>query len=215
MSGRRACLLILHCRRLICTATEWLSAKTHSMCLMCTACAILRPNWPLWRPCLAARWKKTPAYGGEPTKKNKTPDLVVSRRGPSNGVSLFFSPESPWLSKYAKLANLIRNPPKRVHLWWVYRWIRRLLVATGARCPLTKPAVAAVELQATTEPHCSRGVQPGGICAYVVQREPTPGGPGRACARAASAPTASHRSGGSIARPDGPPTRVSPPPPPR
>jgi hypothetical protein len=32
--------------------------------------------------------------------------------------------------------------------------------------------------QATTEPHCSRGVQPGGICAYVAHREPTPGGPG-------------------------------------
>jgi hypothetical protein len=46
---------------------------------------------------------------------------------------------------------------------------------TGARCPLTKPVVTAVELQATTEPHCSRGVQPGGIYVYVVQREPTPG----------------------------------------
>jgi hypothetical protein len=53
-----------------------------------------------------------------------------------------------------------------------------LLVVTGARCPLTKPVVAAVELQAATEPHCSRGVQPGGIYAYVAQREPTPGGPG-------------------------------------
>jgi hypothetical protein len=38
---------------------------------------------------------------------------------------------------------------------------------TGARCPLTKPVVTAVELQATTEPHCSRGVQPGGIYVYV------------------------------------------------
>jgi hypothetical protein len=66
----------------------------------------------------------------------------------------------------------------RVHLWWGSRWVRRLLVVTGARCPLTKPVVTAVELQAATEPHCSRGVQPGGICAYVVQREPTPGGPG-------------------------------------
>jgi hypothetical protein len=67
----------------------------------------------------------------------------------------------------------------RVHLWRVSRWIRRLLVVTGARCPLTKPVVAAVEeVQATTEPHCSRGVQPGGIYVYVVQREPTPGGPG-------------------------------------
>jgi hypothetical protein len=52
------------------------------------------------------------------------------------------------------------------------------LVVTGARCPLTKPVVTAVELQATTEPHCSRGVQPGGICAYVVHREPNPGVPG-------------------------------------
>ena len=84
----------------------------------------------------------------------------------------------------------------RVHLWWVSRWIRRLLVVTGARCPLTKPVVAAVELQATTgvdaEPHCSRGVQPGGICVYVGEErdhprrsgaglapdKPTPGGPG-------------------------------------
>jgi hypothetical protein len=55
----------------------------------------------------------------------------------------------------------------RVHLWWVSRWNRRLLVVTGAQCPLTKPVVAAVELQAATEPHCSRGVQPGGICVYV------------------------------------------------
>jgi hypothetical protein len=65
----------------------------------------------------------------------------------------------------------------RVHLWWVSRWIRRLLVVTGARCPLTKPVVTTVELQATTELHCSRGVQPGGIYVYVVHREPTPGGP--------------------------------------
>jgi hypothetical protein len=41
--------------------------------------------------------------------------------------------------------------------------------------------------QATTGPHCSRGVQPGGICVRVAQREPNPGGPCRACARAASA----------------------------
>ncbi len=41
-----------------------------------------------------------------------------------------------------------------------------MLVVTGARCPLTKPVVAAVELQATTEPHCSRGVQPGGGVRY-------------------------------------------------
>jgi hypothetical protein len=67
----------------------------------------------------------------------------------------------------------------RVHLRWrVSRWTRRLLVVTGARCPLTKPVVTAVEQHATTEPHCSRGVQPGGICAYVVQRGPTPGGAG-------------------------------------
>jgi hypothetical protein len=50
----------------------------------------------------------------------------------------------------------------RVHLWWVSRWVRRMLVVAGARCPLTQPGVAAVEVQATTEPHCSRGVQPGG-----------------------------------------------------
>jgi hypothetical protein len=56
----------------------------------------------------------------------------------------------------------------RVHLWWVSRWTRRLLVVTGARCPLTKPVVTAVELQATTEPHCSRGVQPGGIACVCV-----------------------------------------------
>jgi hypothetical protein len=65
----------------------------------------------------------------------------------------------------------------RVHLRWVSRWARRLLVVTGARCPLTKPVVTAVEQQAATEPHCSRGAQPGGICdVYVVQRGPTPGG---------------------------------------
>jgi hypothetical protein len=52
-----------------------------------------------------------------------------------------------------------------------------LLVVTRTRCPLTKPVVTAVELQATTEPHCSRGVQPGGIYVYVVHREPAPGGP--------------------------------------
>jgi hypothetical protein len=34
------------------------------------------------------------------------------------------------------------------------RWIRRLLVVTGARCPLTKPVGAAVELQGATVPHC-------------------------------------------------------------
>jgi hypothetical protein len=55
----------------------------------------------------------------------------------------------------------------RVHLWWVSRWARRLLVVTGARCPLINPAVVAVEQHAATEPHCSRGVQPGGICAHV------------------------------------------------
>jgi hypothetical protein len=68
----------------------------------------------------------------------------------------------------------------------VSRWIRQLLVVTGARSPLTKPVVTAVELQATTEPHCSRGVQPGGICAHVPR--------GRACAKAASASYASCRS---------------------
>jgi hypothetical protein len=36
--------------------------------------------------------------------------LIVYRRALSNGV-LFFSPESLWLSKCAKLGSLIRNPP--------------------------------------------------------------------------------------------------------
>jgi hypothetical protein len=76
----------------------------------------------------------------------------------------------------------------RVHLRWVSRWARRLLVVTGARCPLTKPVVTAVEQQAATEPHCSRGAQPGGICdVYVVQRAgrlpEAVRGPGRACAQ--------------------------------
>jgi hypothetical protein len=35
----------------------------------------------------------------------------------------------------------------RVHLRWESRWSRRLLVVTGARCPLIKPVVAAVELR--------------------------------------------------------------------
>jgi hypothetical protein len=86
----------------------------------------------------------------------------------------------------------------RVHLWWVSRWIRRLLVVTGARCPLTKPVVAAVEQQATTEPHCSRGVQPGGICVYVgaaCSASRPPEARGRACSQAASASYASCRSG--------------------
>jgi hypothetical protein len=83
----------------------------------------------------------------------------------------------------------------RAHLWWVSRWIRQLLVVTGSRCPLTKPVVTAVELQATIKPHCSRGVQPGGICVCVVQREPAPRVRGRACAQAASASYASCCSG--------------------
>jgi hypothetical protein len=39
----------------------------------------------------------------------------------------------------------------------------------------------------TTGPYCSQGVQPGGICAYVVHREPTPGPRARAGAGAAGA----------------------------
>jgi hypothetical protein len=66
----------------------------------------------------------------------------------------------------------------RVHLRWVSWWTRRLLVVTGARCPLTKPVVAAVEQQAATEPHCSRGVQPGGICVYVGAARADSRGPG-------------------------------------
>jgi hypothetical protein len=59
-----------------------------------------------------------------------------------------------------------------------------------------KLAVAAVELQVTTEPHCSRGVQPGGICAcawYIASRLPEVRG--RACAGATSASQANCRSG--------------------
>jgi hypothetical protein len=78
-----------------------------------------------------------------------------------------------------------------VHLRWVSRWTRRLLVVTGARCSLTKPVVTAVELQAATEPHCSRGVQPGGICVHVVgwwySASRPPEARGRACAQATSA----------------------------
>jgi hypothetical protein len=48
--------------------------------------------------------------------------------------------------------------------------LRRL--REGARQGLFKNKVG------PTEPHCSRGVQPGGIYAYVVHHEPTPGGPG-------------------------------------
>jgi hypothetical protein len=75
----------------------------------------------------------------------------------------------------------------RVHLWWgSRRWARRrLLAVTGARCPLKKPAVAAVELQQVAagsqtncSADCSRGVQPGGICAHVAQHEPATGGTG-------------------------------------
>jgi hypothetical protein len=66
----------------------------------------------------------------------------------------------------------------RVHLRWVSWWTRRLLVVTGARCPLTKPAVTAVEQQATTEPHCSRGVQPGSICVHTGTARANSRGPG-------------------------------------
>jgi hypothetical protein len=105
----------------------------------------------------------------------------------------------------------------RVRLWWESRWSCRLLVVTGARCPLTKPVVTAVELRVDHRaPLQSRraarrfalrvcrysasrlpevrgvaGAQAAsascascrsgsiyiyiGLCAYVVQREPTPG----------------------------------------
>jgi hypothetical protein len=47
----------------------------------------------------------------------------------------------------------------RAHLRWVPRWTRRLLVGAGVWYPLTKPAVAELLIQATTEPHGSRGAQ--------------------------------------------------------
>jgi hypothetical protein len=76
------------------------------------------------------------------------------------------------------------------------QWVRRLLVVTGARCPLTKPVVAAVELQAATGPHCSRGVQqPGGnLRVWRCTASRLPEVRGRACAGAASASYASCRS---------------------
>jgi hypothetical protein len=83
----------------------------------------------------------------------------------------------------------------RVHLWWVSRWIRRLLVVTGSRCPLTKPVVTAVELQATTEPHCSRGVRQEVFACTRYSASRPPGVRGQACAQAASASYTSCRSG--------------------
>jgi hypothetical protein len=70
----------------------------------------------------------------------------------------------------------------RVHLWWESRWSRRLLVVTGARCPLTKPVVTAVELRvdhrAPLQPR--RAARPAVFAHmwHVVHREPTPRRPG-------------------------------------
>jgi hypothetical protein len=81
---------------------------------------------------------------------------------------------------------------------WVSRWIRRLLVVAGEPGVLQQSPwllLSNVELQATTEPHCSRSVQPGGICAYVAYiASRLPEVRGRACAGAASASYASCRS---------------------
>jgi hypothetical protein len=55
----------------------------------------------------------------------------------------------------------------RVHLWWESRWGRRLLVVTGARYPLTKPVVTAVELRVDHLSHHRAPLQPGGTYVYV------------------------------------------------
>ena len=73
----------------------------------------------------------------------------------------------PFAHTCASVVGISMDPPVVVGRDW-----------SPGVCPLTKPVVAAVEQQATTELHCSRGVQPGGIYVYVVQRELTPGGPG-------------------------------------
>jgi hypothetical protein len=83
----------------------------------------------------------------------------------------------------------------RVHLWWESRWSRRLLVVTGARCPLTKPVVTAVELRvdhrAPWQPRraARRYLR---ICRYIASRLPEVWG--WAGAGAASASYASYRS---------------------
>jgi hypothetical protein len=98
--------------------------------------------------------KKTPAYGGERTKK--TPDLIVSRQGLSNGVLHFFS-ESLWLSKCAKLANLIRNQPVLDDAGLPA--ILRLRLASNT------PTRAAVPLKAASGCAGRRGALRGGLAA--------------------------------------------------
>jgi hypothetical protein len=120
---------------------------------------------------MESAWVFTYWEAGAKTPSQLHPDCKVFG---SLGKSGEWRPANELNKAYVK--NKTKNI--RVHLWWVSRWSRRLLVVTGARCPLTKPVVTAVELQAATEPHCSRGVQPGGIYVYVVHREPAPGGPG-------------------------------------
>jgi hypothetical protein len=83
----------------------------------------------------------------------------------------------------------------RVHLWRVSRWIRRLLVVTGARCPLTKPVVTAVELQATTaSPIAAEACSPAVFACMWCIASRLPEVRGRAFAGAASASYTSHRS---------------------
>jgi hypothetical protein len=85
----------------------------------------------------------------------------------------------------------------RVHLRWAPWWTRRLLVVTGAQCPLTKPAVAAVEQQAATGPHVAAGAGRAARRYLRVRgtaRADPPEAWGQACAEAASAPCASCRS---------------------
>jgi hypothetical protein len=98
------------------------------------------------------------------------PPLLVARPLVDNRLPLTCCPTPCWgrrATRYSVKGDWAVCTYVCVYLWWASRWIRRLLVVTGARCPLTKPVVTAVELQAATEPHCSRGVQPGGICVCV------------------------------------------------
>jgi hypothetical protein len=80
-------------------------------------------------------------------------------------------------------AKFVVGAPRRLDWTWsrLVRWARRLLVVTGARCPLSNAQSPRLLLSNNRQPlspmHCSRGMQPGGICVSVVQREPALGGP--------------------------------------
>jgi hypothetical protein len=94
----------------------------------------------------------------------------------------------------------------RVHLWWevgsgdldldgaVGCWS---LVVTGDWSPVSSNKARGYCCRTSCRPpspmpHCSRGVQPGGIYAHVVHREPTPGGPGDHRGRAGAGAATRH-----------------------